>query len=304
MSEQALTIYDTPLPTPQLAKDMMDDLQEIMHAVLDESDYAVISGKKHRKRSGFTKLRRAFHITIKLVDSEWEDLGDGEFGYRAVVRAAFPNGRYEDGDGYCDSIEMAKGRIAASRHNVRAKAMTRAKNRATADLLGTGEVSAEEIGPEEYPKQRRAARPQPKKTPPRKAVMDELQAAMDGRPLDAETIRATIRKKAGWPADGARMLGEPISEKQVGSVARLMNDATGYPDGEMQDKLRHDVYGYLCGVDSTGKLTKREASAIIAWLKTDEEGKWHIGPYAQAEMANIVKELRQQAGQQELELPY
>ncbi len=135
------------MPSPGEAKAAMDALQEVMKAILVDDDYATIAGKKHRKRTAFTKLRRAFSVTITVMDEAWEDLGDGEFGCLVSVRASFPDGRYEDGDGYCDSTEMKRGRIDPSRHNVRAKAHTRAKNRATADLLGTGDVSAEEMAP-------------------------------------------------------------------------------------------------------------------------------------------------------------
>jgi len=143
------TLY---IPSPGEAKATMDALQEAMQALLTEEDYATIAGKKSRKRTAFTKLRRAFSISVDLIDGAWDDLGDDEFGFSATVRASFPDGRSEIGDGYCDSIEMSGGNIAASRHNVRAKAVTRAKNRATADLLGTGEVSAEEYMEGDYKK--------------------------------------------------------------------------------------------------------------------------------------------------------
>lgn len=120
--------------------------QKLVEKLLDESDYAKIGRGRHRKRSGWSKLRRAFNITAEIREGYWETLDDGEFGYYVTVRAQFPDGRYEDGDGYCDSGEMKGSRgPAATRHNVRSKAITRAKNRATADLIGTGEVSAEEF---------------------------------------------------------------------------------------------------------------------------------------------------------------
>ena len=159
MSETALIVGEQPpqevvwrqyMPDPNMARAAMERLQEIMQAVLDENDYAVIEGKKWRKRSAFTKLRRAFSVSLIDLQEEWEELPNDAFGCRFTVRATFPDGRYEDGDGYCDSSEFERGRMRPTRHNVRSKAHTRAKNRATADLLGTGEVSAEELGPETY----------------------------------------------------------------------------------------------------------------------------------------------------------
>jgi len=174
----------------------------------------------------------------------------------------------------------------------------------TPDELGavvdgeTGEVISN--GPDWNAAPGQDAEPEPKPQPkPQKA-----QPTTNGRPLDADTIRSTIRKKAKWQADGLRLVGEPITEKQVGIVARLVNDALGYPDGEMQDKLRYEVYQFLVGVDSTKKLTKLEASAIIDWLNVEDEDVWGIGPYAQREVTGILEQAGRELGQTELELPY
>jgi len=144
--------------------------------------------------------------------------------------------------------------------------------------------------------------PAPKQKPKHKPQKTE--PSTNGRPLDAETIRATIRKKAGWQSDGLRLVGEPITEKQIGIVARLVNDALGYADGEMQDKLRYEVYQFLVGVDGTKKLTKLEASAIIDWLKVADENDWSLNAYAQREVTGILEQAGRELGQQELELPY
>jgi hypothetical protein len=66
------------------------------------------------------------------------------------IRAVAPNGQFGDGDGYCSADEGRfrgwKGRQKLE-NDLRATATTRAKNRAIADLVGMGEVSAEEIAP-------------------------------------------------------------------------------------------------------------------------------------------------------------
>ena len=53
-----------------------------------------------------------------------------------------PTGRYADGWGNCSRQE---GNKAHPNHDIPATAMTRATNRAIADLIGAGEVTAEEI---------------------------------------------------------------------------------------------------------------------------------------------------------------
>ena len=292
------------MPSPDMARNMMDSLQGIMQAVLDDSDYAVISGKKHRKRSGFTKLRRAFNISVQELDGAWEDLDNGEFGYRVMVRASFPDGRYEDGDGYCDSIEMHSGRIAASRHNVRAKAVTRAKNRATADLLGTGEVSAEELGPDAY--RQRAPRQRQPQRPPTKPPAPKTNG---NRPLDAAKIRTVCRRKAQWfeeieSSGEFRRNGamEPITDGQVKALPGLMTKALSGMSAESAEKARYDIMDYLFTVRSTSDLTKAEASAIIDWLKVPEDGDWGVNQYAEVESARILQAVAVEAGQVEMEL--
>lgn len=112
--------------------------------LLDDSDYAIIRGKKFRKRSGWAKLRRAFAVSCEVVSEQRIKLDD-DWGHCFVVRATLPGGRYEEADGTCMASEFQGQRIPATLANVRAKALTRAKSRATSDILGAGIVSAEEI---------------------------------------------------------------------------------------------------------------------------------------------------------------
>ena len=126
-------------------------------------------------------------------------------------------------------------------------------------------------------------------------------ATTNGRPLTADRIRDTVRKKANWQ-NGTRLVdGEPITEKQVGFVAGLM--AQTMPDNYdkyLQDKARHLILNYLWTVDSTNNLTKAEASATIDWLA--EPGTNEVNEYATAEVAGILKAIGAEAGQQEMVL--
>jgi len=122
--------------------------QRVYHSLcerlLNESDYAIIRGTKFRKRSGWAKLRRAFAVSIEVVKEERLEK-DSDWGFLFVVRATLPTGRYEEAEGSCMASELEGARIRPTVHNVRAKALTRAKNRVTSDILGAGVVSAEEI---------------------------------------------------------------------------------------------------------------------------------------------------------------
>lgn len=122
---------------------------DLCNRILDDKDYATIAGRKARKRSGWAKLRRFYGISAQIIKeervpplSEWEP--GQAFMYRFTIEAWLGR-RIEHGDGACESEELAGSNIAPTEHNVRAKALTRAKNRATSDLIGGGEVSAEEL---------------------------------------------------------------------------------------------------------------------------------------------------------------
>ena len=136
-----------------------------------------------------------------------------------------------------------------------------------------------------------------------RAPTEHATAAPSNRPLDGPTVRQVIRKKAGWMADIRETEGEPITQGQVKGVAGLMAEAVKR-DGmnqQIMDKARHDILGYLLGVNETMRLMKREASAIIDWLKVDGDG-WDLNDYARQEAANVLTALAEEAGQQALDL--
>jgi len=145
---------------------------ELCRRILDESDYATIRGIKARKRSGWAKLRRFYGITTMITEqqrtprfSEWEP--GQAFVYRFTVTGRLGD-RVEEADGACESTELEYegNNIAPTEHNVRAKALTRAKNRVTADLIGGGEVSAEELNEAVPVKTKKAPRPRKRKKQP------------------------------------------------------------------------------------------------------------------------------------------
>ena len=109
--------------------------------ILIESDYQVIQGKMFKKKSAWRKLATAYCISTEIQDERREQIGD-HFIYHFTVRAIAMNGRYAEGVGSCSSDE--KG-LAKTEHNTRSIGETRATNRAISNLIGAGEVSAEEI---------------------------------------------------------------------------------------------------------------------------------------------------------------
>jgi hypothetical protein len=122
----------------------MRAFQELKSKLLDENDVVEIEGKKYIKRSGWRKIALAFNISTEIVEVSREEK-DGKYIVRVKARAIAPNGRVSEEIGVCDSSEFESGRLKASIHNIETKAATRALNRAISNLVGGGEVSAEEI---------------------------------------------------------------------------------------------------------------------------------------------------------------
>jgi hypothetical protein len=104
-----------------------------------------IRGKQFRKKMYWRAIATAFNLSLELVREEPVENEGGDWGWLVTYRAIATNGRHADGDGSCFATEKSAGQDSV--HNVRAHAHTRAKNRAVADLVGFGEVSAEEMPP-------------------------------------------------------------------------------------------------------------------------------------------------------------
>ena len=122
----------------------MRAFQELKSKLLDENDVVQIEGKKYIKRSGWRKIALAFNISTEIIEVSREEK-DGKYIVRVKARAIAPNGRVSEEIAVCDSSEFENGRLKASIHNIETKATTRALNRAISNLVGGGEVSAEEI---------------------------------------------------------------------------------------------------------------------------------------------------------------
>ena len=121
---------------------------ELKSRLLDKSDYQNIGGKVFIKKSGWRKLAQVFNITDSIVSEKRTDREDGSILWEFEAKATAPNGRYSIGVGSCDSRER---NFSKKEHDVKSTAHTRSKSRAISDLIGGGEVSAEEIDVEEKP---------------------------------------------------------------------------------------------------------------------------------------------------------
>ena len=124
-----------------------NDYQEIIVKEKDENGNYVKVKRHFKKKSAWQKLSRAFNVDTTIVDREIErtKMGRVREAYYCV-RATLPNGRSVESDALCSRSEKGKDKV--SDHTIMSTAKTRATNRAIAELIGAGEVSAEEMSAE------------------------------------------------------------------------------------------------------------------------------------------------------------
>lgn len=138
---------DLPSLSPEKAAAAMLQYQNICKAMLDDSDFQEIktqSGPKaFKKKSAFRKLARAFQISDEIVKEELIEHKQPDFSVWKIWVKAYTPTRSVIGVGMCSSRESRT--FAHLDHDLYATAHTRAKNRAISDLIGSGEVSAEEM---------------------------------------------------------------------------------------------------------------------------------------------------------------
>ena len=169
-------------PASSNLEDIADTYQafeEIKTELLTSADRQSIGSNVFIKKSGFRKIATAFNVSVDIVAKERE-IREGVLTWRVTARATAPNGKSVESIGSCasnesnhmekvadnlsqidahdhysrddDDIMKVEGKWrrlrstkAVKEHDILATAETRAKNRAISDLVGGGEVSAEEL---------------------------------------------------------------------------------------------------------------------------------------------------------------
>jgi len=140
MSVEASPIV-LPAVTAGVMRESMRQFQSLKASLLDKSDIATIKNKPFIKRSGWRKLSLAFNLSDAIIKEERDDF-EGGFRWRMWVMVTAPNGRSVVGVAGCSSEERD---FAHLEHDVYSICHTRAKNRALSDMIGSGEVSWEEL---------------------------------------------------------------------------------------------------------------------------------------------------------------
>jgi len=148
-------IHQLELVDVEYAAKAQQNFLDLVEVLLDESDYQA----KKKKKSAWRKLARAFNISDEPITKEIiRDENHQIISAYFEVKAILPNGRSGFGVGDCSIFDKIKStdaempsnfelrkRFTNAEHDVIATAHTRAKSRAISDLIGAGEVSAEEL---------------------------------------------------------------------------------------------------------------------------------------------------------------
>lgn len=218
--------------------------------------------RKFRKKGYWRAVAVAFNLDVKLVSEERKVTGvfkDGRenFGWLVIYEAVQANGRSETGDGACFAVEKAPRFKCphphpttgwktlhfphhtcpdfdpdfswrtlpgeATEHNVRGHAHTRAFNRAVSNLVGFGEVSAEEADRDEddggYHAGGQAAH--------RQARQQGNASAQAQAPAQQGVQAAPAQQAATAAATGGAITVTDVSEKKGASVKKNADGSEG-----------------------------------------------------------------------------
>jgi hypothetical protein len=182
-----------------------------------------ISGKQFRKKNYWRAVKTAFNLKVECEKEErFED--EEDWGFMVTYRAIAPNGATADGDGACTFREKSKGNMQPTLHNIRSQAHTRAFNRAVSNLVGFGEVSAEEMIDDTKGKGKSSEAPQGEDIASEKqrnaifAIMKDLGIADEDRALKCDTLLGlefgTIKSSKDLTKKQATKIIKELKEEQ------------------------------------------------------------------------------------------
>ncbi len=169
-----------------------------------------LEGKAFRKKGYWRAVQVAFNASAEMVEERREvygalDDGSDNYVYLVTYAATAPNGRRVTGDGACSASEKQRGRMRATEHNVRSHAHTRAFNRAVSNLVGFGEVSAEEAERDDN-EPPFVGTTHPHAVTPRPPIQAPQRRSTSASPISEAQRRRmyAIAKGAGWSDEAYR----------------------------------------------------------------------------------------------------
>jgi len=235
--------------------DQMRDALRQYRAIQTELDKSMpecildIKGKKFRTKPYWRAVATIFGISVsepshevmQPIPSPYED----DWAVVVSVTASAPNGRTGTGSGSCSASEKWSirngtiiSRSQASLHNVLAHAETRAINRAVSDLVGFGEVSAEEVrwsggepSEDRQTPHQQFMPPQPPQPPqrnrePQRAPQARAQPDQFGMDMSSDAFAPPARPAQAPTAPVQVIGGEPGGVEQGFSGDSIPNEAS------------------------------------------------------------------------------
>lgn len=201
--------------------------EEIKKKLLTDNDYMWFDengkpttpdkGKPFIKKSGWRKIKTAFGISIQFLNdgirTEGVDKEGKYYVWRYKIRGVTPNGIYQDGDGAASSRKAFFSkkygtRIDPEEEDIILTAQTVGINRVISDLVGGGEVSAEEmIG---------------KNQSMNKAIITSKNTATDNSNKTFDWSKLDLNKKPFW-GYGDKRKTPPIVKRLYAIAKRLIS---------------------------------------------------------------------------------
>lgn len=260
------------------AVEFWDNYQELTKALLDESDY---QGTQFKKKSAWRKYATAFNLSDEIIKEEEIREPDTQqiITSKVWVKCTAPNGRSTVGVGICsiyDKISnkdmsqpsnfMLRQRFSNAEHDIPSTAHTRAKNRAISDMIGAGEVSAEEMSLEAMQGKTRRRKKVQKKTPDHEIVEAQVLNEQD----ELDKLEAEITKESKSKKTRKTKAKKPKTEEKEENII-IDVDVTA---GDWLKKIKDHIKSR--GIEANDENIKQCIESFLKKGEFDEEMKSRI----------------------------
>jgi hypothetical protein len=206
--------FAKPLATVDEAKQAFKQYQELMSALMKESDIVEIQGKKRIKKTGINKVARFFGVSCEIIRQRREESigpqGGKNFTWYVWTKCWLPNRQSRVDGGACSSNER---RFTHLEHDVLSVAITRSSKRCIENLCGMGEYELIENEEEN------SEAPEPTPTKPEElASLDQIKMISE-----LSTKQGTFDKLLEFIKGkyGVEQLGDLTSKQAIGILKSL-----------------------------------------------------------------------------------
>lgn len=203
---------------------------------------------KHIKRSGLMKFLMAINGNAAVIDERSEVIkfeNKEILVFHFTARATAPNGRFTEAVGSASSDERKFDKPV---HDLRALAQTRAVNRAIANLVGGGVVSAEEMGSDEEPR--------------------KVESTSSVKPLEQPAYKPRRFDNKGETPNG--------NEQDGVSMWQSIFEEAGFTEKEVSDNVEFEVLdNYRIAVRQKAAYMPEELWKRFMHVVNDQRGIWN-----------------------------